>query len=421
MEGQPVIDRNPALIRSLRYRLLRWGLVLLALGLMASEFQASRIPGIECLIENPDASISAYTLSRQYTSKDGGITWDTVQPSDTDNVYLQLKNTCRAFQASYDARIAPWTLKDPHHQNVVYIFIPRQDQILRSEDNGVSWREEDFNSFRAEAVFGYEGVWISDALFHTVSGNLVVAIDVGVLVRTPDGSWQWVAVGPHQLRAVDTLDDVFFLLLPEITLALSLAFLAQPIVGLFMGKAHKAGIVLTVLASSMWIFSSFVARMVWDYFDPLYYPGQLLPFLLLLTLIAAAVIAHRRSYLPAAQNTTVKTVIIVALVYLSALFPFLTGLSGMGIAFFLFWAVIFAVVVYMIVGWSSLLTRTLRPSNATGAAALLAYLTPLILWSQNIIPHYQTMAWPLAMTLVAIILALSAILYRRRVKAAENA
>jgi hypothetical protein len=79
-------------------------------------------------------------------------------------------------------------------------------------------------------------------LMHENTGNVVFAMSWdGVLVRTPDGEWRWVAVGPYQLADIHRFEEITSILFFELWLALALAFLVVTTSTAYMRRYVSCG------------------------------------------------------------------------------------------------------------------------------------------------------------------------------------
>jgi hypothetical protein len=93
-----------------------------------------------------------------------------------------------------------------------------------------------------------------DALFDQESGNLIVAMGhEGLLVRTPNGAWHWIGLGPYVREDMRRVDQVWALLWGESVLALELAALVTGTLALLLRRPRVWGIVLGVIAWAVWI------------------------------------------------------------------------------------------------------------------------------------------------------------------------
>jgi hypothetical protein len=167
-----------------------------------------------CTLEGTEPSATravASAVSSTYDSQDGGLTWTSANRPGVN------QQTYQAFANRVEAR-TPWTTSDPNDSQIVYRFTPGQG-IERSTDGGNSWISELSLQPLTEAQQKYyrrytqgnprimQGPFESAVDPHT--GNVIASMGVeGVLVRTPDGQWQWVNVGDYghvNPAGIDTL------------------------------------------------------------------------------------------------------------------------------------------------------------------------------------------------------------------------
>jgi hypothetical protein len=136
--------------------------------------------------------------------------------------------------------------------------------IARSE-NGGPWESEITFTWSNARVTYYEkfpgeptefSPGPKDILAHEPTGHIVVAMGIeGVLVRTPDGQWHWVTVGPYRRPDMLQIAHVRRLLATELKVTLSLGLL---ILGSlvqrgrrgathYMGWVYGGGLILTLV------------------------------------------------------------------------------------------------------------------------------------------------------------------------------
>lgn len=162
-------------------------------------------PGISCLHADGDAvyAVAAWGGPRSsfYRSDDGGLTWQELdyhanQYPDPENPYLP-DVQCPSWGSE------PWLVVGGT-PGEFYRLTPGR-YIERSTDEGRTWIVELHVSSRYvrpanEHYSGYSSPprGPKAALYHETSGNLIVAMEwKGVVVRQPDGAWQWITVGPY--------------------------------------------------------------------------------------------------------------------------------------------------------------------------------------------------------------------------------
>ncbi|MCL4487146.1 MAG: hypothetical protein M1570_03330 [Chloroflexi bacterium] len=149
--------------------------------------------GVTCLIEQEGAIFANAPDLHNYVSDDGGITWREAFRSGLPNGSYCLD------------RDEPWQLFAAVEGRMQYRIRPGI-RIERSEDSGETWKLEvdlEDESWQGKPQTGTP-VKVEakpgpfDAMVHRPTGNIVAAMGhLGVLVRTPDGRWQWVRVGSY--------------------------------------------------------------------------------------------------------------------------------------------------------------------------------------------------------------------------------
>lgn len=149
--------------------------------------------GVTCLIEEEAAIFASAPDLYNYLSDDGGITWREAFRAGLPNGSYCL------------GRDKPWQLFATVDGQVQY-RITLNVGIERSDDGGKTWkREVDLagESWQAKPQTGtpvkvdaQPGPF--DVMVHRPTGNIVAAMGhLGVIVRTPDGKWQWIRVGNY--------------------------------------------------------------------------------------------------------------------------------------------------------------------------------------------------------------------------------
>ncbi|MBN1200514.1 MAG: hypothetical protein JXJ20_01540 [Anaerolineae bacterium] len=201
---------------------LSGGWIVLALGALATV--GNSLPynyGVACLYVN-DAQMVAEIRDRYndkvFISNNGGLNWRTIPRSEIGPGECSL----------------PDQLVDPADARIVY-RVHKGDALERSADGGLTWqREVDFSDATSEAqAFYYQVVRRDqgiitvrenplDAEIDPLTGHVVLAMGQdGVLVRTEDGEWRWVAVGAYEHDDV-ALGTAYLLVFRELWLALLL-------------------------------------------------------------------------------------------------------------------------------------------------------------------------------------------------------
>jgi hypothetical protein len=302
-------------------------LVLAALATMANSPAADS--GITCLVQEESAVLAYGGVWRTggYVSTDGGLTWQET-PQDV---------VCEGHQQ-------PWQVQDLVNQNTQYLITPGSG-IERSEDAGATWHREVSLSGQ-EAKYAYyerantpiQWYWRapSDALVDSSTGNLVVAMGIeGALIRTPDGTWDWIPVGPYHHVEVRRVDQLWLLLWGELWLAASVFVAALSRVSAPLEVRRRRH---TLAEAACWILLglSVLSGPAVNGFSYLQFP--VVGLLILSSTLAAAVglTASWRVYHRARRATSIVAII------------------------------------------------------ALGTACL--FLLPYLLWSQGAIPHYNTAA-----------------------------
>ncbi len=192
----------------------RYLLPIFVLGIFST--LASDLPesdyGLFCL-QNDSQKLVAWAGEggySSYVSNNSGLIWEYDKNNSGYTSYTQ-------YQTCLDGifkRGKSWKLSDPQNTNITYRF-NRGQSIERSTDRGQTWSlEYDLSEISKDVrnVYHYGQhkqtsgdvtIYLGplDAKFDTTSGNLIVAMGWdGVLVRSPDGKWQWVAVGIYHLE-----------------------------------------------------------------------------------------------------------------------------------------------------------------------------------------------------------------------------
>jgi hypothetical protein len=161
---------------------------------------------------------SAITAGGSLISRDGGFTW---QKGAVD-----YGDVC-----TFPIRTSAWQLTDPTDDQVRYLFTPGVS-IQRSSDGGQSWTME-LNLVGDDARLYYfqktgrlyysQPAGPFNAVYDQPTGNIVAAMGYeGVLVRTPDSVWRWVAVGEYHMPDLHQVENIVALLSGELLYALAL-------------------------------------------------------------------------------------------------------------------------------------------------------------------------------------------------------
>ncbi len=175
--------------------------------------------GIHCLSANQAELVAEGGYGSQFTSRDGGLTWQgvTTGPSfGPENCASQVNGATTVAQPD---------------SPIVYRITPDKG-IERSEDSGSTWKSEyPLRPFNQRELAYIEKTRSGSLVFPARplaaqidpgSGNLVLAMGYeGALVRKTDGAWTAVAIGGYRPRSLETdgLSGILTLLIGEILLA----------------------------------------------------------------------------------------------------------------------------------------------------------------------------------------------------------
>ncbi len=204
------------------------GWVLLPLAIFATMADSGPdFRGLSCLGKSGN-SILASDYSTSYVSRDGGLSW-------AEETTEEVSRT--------DCGLRPKVMQDSNNP-LVRFRLADSGLLERSEDGGKSWQTEHVAATMPEAQavylqrnwtdYGYPGYYIPrfdygpmDAIMDPSTGNLILATGFqGVMVRTPDGEWHTIGVGPYQPIDLRQPDRVVSLLAGEGLLALVVFALA---------------------------------------------------------------------------------------------------------------------------------------------------------------------------------------------------
>jgi hypothetical protein len=142
--------------------------------------RATALPraGVICLRVQDDAVVAG-TFAYDFRSVDGGLTWtqsNTAPRADAECNQRALRDT------------RPTGVRDPYRPGIVYYF---DWSGLRRWDETTRTMQTEFKPDPAPEYY--------DALVERATGNVILAAGTaGVLVRTPDAQWRFVAVGEFQ-------------------------------------------------------------------------------------------------------------------------------------------------------------------------------------------------------------------------------
>ena len=299
-----------------------------------------------------------------YRSIDGGITWQ-----EQDHLTVERGKLVCSPQNFYGP-VVEWSC--PDNPAEIYRYDPSQG-ILRSQDGGQNWSLDLPLTLPSQAQQLYhqaqypDGEFSSgpqDALCVEQTGSWLLAVGLeGLLQRSPQGEWQWLAVGPY--RRVDPPGlHLLSLLSGEFWVGLWLALLAVDIMLYLIRERTR---------SAVWLLFSACG------------------FAVTVLIFQTGGIPFR----PIADQTLLRVFVYFLIIAgLLALIPFFTGLEDY-------------------------FHSPLRLRLALLAAAVLVFLgyfLPFGLWCYGVIPLYQNAAGiSLASSLVTVIAVLSwfAVLCRR--------
>ncbi len=339
-------QREPQPLRLALPQPARWLLLPLAAFLTLAN-AAPPSYGITCLnVQNGKITAEGYYTA--WTSADGGLTWQENDSGDYSSI-------CQDHTEEKVLTI-PST-------GVRYRY---ESGVIQRSDGGGPWQpayqprafSQAERAYHEKATSADDSYTLApiDAVYDPGSGNVIFSMGhQGVLVLTAGGQWQWAAVGPYQVRALEQggLQSYFILLQGELLLSLAAALLV--FAALVRPRLPKKWYILGKLFLGWLLFG-----------------------------LSAVVLP------PALTNSTY--------VNLLAYFALLAAVV---------WAFLSALVDAVILFRSS--------RAALGRAALFslwavpAYFVPFLLWAINLLPYYY-----LAVILSAILIGLVVVLGRSR-------
>jgi hypothetical protein len=185
-----------------------------------------------------------YSYYQLFSSQDGGLNWQTIEVEEAP---VDLEG-CDTHPPT------GWILETPDAR---YRFV-RGERIDQSTDGGQTWQVElelqnsqarmaYYRKIRASA--STEEPYPTDALFDPASGHVIAAMGQdGVLVRTPEDGWRWVAVGHYRFEPPRHLSQIATLLQGELWLALLLVVLLFNV-----WHAHSASRWLLIVLGIGWL------------------------------------------------------------------------------------------------------------------------------------------------------------------------
>jgi hypothetical protein len=202
-----------------------------------------------------------------FVSHDGGLTW---RPGWLERFPSDLSAKC--------SHAKPTLLVDPRDERVRYRFTS-EHAVERSEDGGQTWVRE-LDAVLGEAEAAYYNKTRSplatqtypepqDAVIDERTGNLIVALgQAGVAVRTADGQWQHISLGPYSYVPLDA-GKVAALLTGELLLALVVIFLIIETSFLIATGLRWWAVILGILLWLLWLFLLYLAPASDAFFFPL--------------------------------------------------------------------------------------------------------------------------------------------------------
>lgn len=226
-----------------------------------------------------------------FSSSNGGLTWQSGWRNDLARP-LDLK--CK--------HVMPTRLIDPRNEQVQYRFLAGGG-VERSADGGQTWQHE-LDAALGEAEAAYYGklrgpmetqsqAKPQDAIIDEQTGNVVVALGLaGVAVRTEDGHWQHINVGPYVYYPLDS-GKIFLLLNGELLLALAVVFLIIETSFLIATGLRWWVVLLGLPLWLIWVFLLYLAPASNTFFFSLSESNSITSELpLLLTLFALLLSSH---------------------------------------------------------------------------------------------------------------------------------
>ncbi len=261
-------------------RPLAW--VMLALGVVSTVATSYPMPnyGIAQLCEE-NGELFAFLSAgdsffpSRFSTSDGGLTWQEVygrelHPECRRHGYLSHSDEWRLIADSQTYEFVPGEAiyrSENGHNREMEVNLSELDSDLRR-----SYYQEKSRSYGSYSVEYSPGPF--DALIDTKTGNLVVAMGHdGGLVRTKNGHWQWVSIGPYHKVDLNQIDLPRFLQ-PEILTALLLFILIPPTITLLTRVSLGLFMPPLIIAWLIWL-AIFVTK-DWFIADIFVYPTVLL-------------------------------------------------------------------------------------------------------------------------------------------------
>jgi hypothetical protein len=236
-----------------------WGSIALGLAaLLVMADAAAPDLGIHCLTVDNQGMVADGGYGARFTSKDGGLTWKDVSPS---NASFDYENCSSALKG-------PAIIDQPDHK--MQYRIDPDVSVERSQDGGSTWMKETSLQTLNQREKAYVEKTRSGPLvfssrplaaqFDPGSGNLVLAMGYdGVLVRKSDGTWTQEAVGGYVPRTLerDGLGGVLVLVFGEIVLAGITLLLVFSTLSIRV-RARKFDWIRLILSILLWIGAALV-------------------------------------------------------------------------------------------------------------------------------------------------------------------
>jgi hypothetical protein len=385
--------------------------LLLAAGIAASLANSGPPqPGIACFVVGEDGTIlatSPFLHTEEYTSADGGLTWGALDPGGETAA-----ESCTIHSEE------SWTLADPADPGVVYRF-DRGRAIFRSEDGGATWdREFSLSGAQARTAY-YERTRPAgaetgplDAVIHEPTGNLIAAMGHdGGLVRTPDGAWRWVPIGPYERVVIDTPGEVGGLLGGEIVLALLAGVVVAAGAPLFAQPRRLIGAAAMPLLGAA-LLALYAGRVVPGQGDTWFVLSALAAPLL--ALAAALLTRGRRGWL-----FFIVALALNSLIVLSATAPAINWHAGNYLAIALYGMALVAGLLALAAVVASVWTLPDRTRGAiiimiaAGLLAAALFVAPVVLWAVGVIAGYHA-GLILSWVMIAGVMAAAGLILRGR-------
>ncbi len=394
----------------------RWGWVWLLAGAFAAMANMGMPAyGVYCIYELDEDTIAAVADIEVYHSDDGGLVW---QPESSDSPEPITDAPCVVDDS--------WTVSISGNDLVRY-RLTRGQGVDRTDDGGITWQEEItfgntearyayYERFRPEAYLSSPGPF--DAFYHEPSGNLVIAMGQdGVLTRTPDGTWHWVAVGPYYREEFNQLGSILRLLTGEILLGLLVGVsIASGMVALRNPRSFWVAVISILVAAVIEALLLFCAFAFFSSILELVVPVVLI---LAVAVVAARIARDQNPWFIVALSSTLALLLIstasapamtwVSTNYFSIVEFGIVGLAAIGTCF-----------VFTIMALGERAVRLARPFLVAGTATFVMFVSSFIAWVKGLILAYYVSAligWIAALG----ILILGAIYLRRHYPVQEQA